>query len=262
MSELEEALTLRPNGDGGWFAVADPRYESITGMFGGWAAALLLRGAIRSAAGDATPSAITVNYIAKVEPASDVIVTAHHVGGGRSIHHWRVDLMSADDRRTLAQSMVVLAERRATDGHTEPTMPDAPDPETLGEFHPPGSQGERILHRPVSGYPPFGRDATASVAWVREMTGRRVDPVQLAFLADAYAPRSFFWSEGPRPSATMSMSVYFHASDEEIDAVGDDYVLNEAVGTRGAQSTSGQQARLWSRTGDLLVTTQQLCWYR
>ncbi len=262
MSELEVALTLRPSGDGGWLGVADPRYESIAGMFGGWAAALLLRATIRSAAGSATPSAITVNYVGKVEPGSDVVVRAHHVGGGRSIHHWRVELMAADDRRTLAHAMVVLAERRATDGHTEPTMPDAPDPETLGEFHPPGSQGDRMLHRPVSGYPPFGRGATASQAWVREMTGRRVDAVQLAFLSDAYAPRSFFWSEAPRPSATMTMSVSFHASDDEIDAVGDDYVLNEAVGTRGVHATSGQQARLWSRRGELLVTTEQLCWYR
>jgi acyl-CoA thioesterase len=44
--------------------------------------------------------------------------------------------------------------------------------------------------------------------------------------------------------------------------VGDDYVLNEATGTRGEHSTSGQQARLWSRDGALLATTEQLCWYR
>ena len=56
--------------------------------------------------------------------------------------------------------------------------------------------------------------------------------------------------------------MYFHGTAEEIDAVGDDYLLNEATGTRGEQSTSGQQARLWSRGGALLATTEQLCWYR
>ena len=76
------------------------------------------------------------------------------------------------------------------------------------------------------------------------------------------APRSFFWGVGFRPSATLTLSVYFHGTAEEIDAVGDDYLLNEATGTRGEQSTSGQQARLWSRGGALLATTEQLCWYR
>jgi hypothetical protein len=47
-----------------------------------------------------------------------------------------------------------------------------------------------------------------------------------------------------RPSATITVSVYFHATGDELAAVGTDYVLNEATGTRGEQSTSGQQARL------------------
>ena len=60
----------------------------------------------------------------------------------------------------------------------------------------------------------------------------------------------------------MTMAVHFHGTEEEIAAVGDDYVLTEAIGTRGDRSTSGQQARIWSRAGALLVTTEQLCWFR
>jgi len=55
--------------------------------------------------------------------------------------------------------------------------------------------------------------------------------------------------------------VYFHGTSEEIAAVGDDHLLNEATGTRGADSTSGQRARLWSRKGDLLATSEQLHWF-
>ena len=58
------------------------------------------------------------------------------------------------------------------------------------------------------------------------------------------------------------MSVYFHATADEIAAVGDDYILNEATGTRAEHSTSGQQANLWRSDGTLLITTEQLCWYR
>ena len=104
MSDLTEALALRPVAEGQWLAYADPRYESINAMFGGWTAAVALHAFVSSASTGALPSALTVNF--------------------------------------------------------------------------------------------------------------------------------------------------------------DDYVLNEAIGTRGAESTSGQQARLWSRSGALLVTTEQLAWFR
>ncbi len=97
-------------------------------------------------------------------------------------------------------------------------MPDAAEPNSLEEFHAPGTQGERTLIRPIVGHPPFNRGDTFSAAWVRETTGRVVDRVQLAFLADQFAPRSFFWSEGPRPSATLTMTVYLHGTDDEIAA--------------------------------------------
>jgi acyl-CoA thioesterase len=44
--------------------------------------------------------------------------------------------------------------------------------------------------------------------------------------------------------------------------VGDDYILNEATGTRAERSVSGQQARLWSPQGALLATTEQLTWFQ
>jgi hypothetical protein len=98
--------------------------------------------------------------------------------------------------------------------------------------------------------------------WVRDASGRALDHLHLAYFADQYAPRSFYWGEGPGPSATITMSVFFHATPDEIADVGDDFILNEATGTRGEHSTSGQQANLWRRDGTLLVTTEQLCWNR
>ena len=58
------------------------------------------------------------------------------------------------------------------------------------------------------------------------------------------------------------LSIYFHATAEELESVGDDFVLTEAMGTRGEQSTVGSQARIWSKTGALLVTSEQLCWFK
>ncbi len=262
MSQFDDALALRSAEEGLWLGFADPRYEAMTGMYGGWTAAVLLRAVMLAADPLYTPSALTINYIQKIEPGSDVFIRVKCIGGSRSIQHWQADVLQAVAGPVLAHAMLVLASRRKTDGHTEPSMPDVPDPKTLEDFFPPFPGGKIAIQRPVHGHPPFARSDTASIMWVREFTGRKLDHIQLAFLSDLYPPRPFFWSDTPRPYATMSLSVYFHATQAEIEAVGDDFILNEAIGTRGEQSTSGQQARLWSRDGKLLATTEQLGWFR
>jgi acyl-coenzyme A thioesterase PaaI-like protein len=151
ISALEEALTLVPADAGTWTANADPRFESINGMFGGWAAAVLLRATLQrpdEGSDDPwTPVAITVNFLGKVEPGTNPVVSAEAAGGGRSLRHWQARLLGADDDRVLASAMVILARRAESDGFLEPQMPVVPDPDTLDEFHPPGSQGARVLIR-------------------------------------------------------------------------------------------------------------------
>jgi acyl-CoA thioesterase len=260
MPDLDHALTLRPDGPDRWLAFADPDHESISAMFGGWTAAVTLGAVVRSADGPATPSALTVNYLGPIPPGGDVALTVQRLGGGRSLEHWRAEARPTGADDLLASALVVLANRRPTDGHCQWTMPDAPEPDTLEHLVAPGPQGKQTMIRAIAGE--YASGDTTGALWVRDRSGRALDHLQLAYLADQYAPRSFFWGPGFRPSATITMSVYFHGTDEEIAAVGDDYVLNEATGTRGERSTSGQQARLWSRSGELLATTEQLCWYR
>ncbi len=48
MADLDDALALRADGPDRWAAFADPDHESISGMFGGWTAAVML-GARRGA---------------------------------------------------------------------------------------------------------------------------------------------------------------------------------------------------------------------
>jgi len=62
--------------------------------------------------------------------------------------------------------------------------------------------------------------------------------------------------------ATITMSVYFHATQQEMEDMGDDFVLAPACGTRAVQSTAGSQAQLWSPKGALLATTEQVCWFK
>lgn len=260
--DLDRSLALSRSGDGIWIAHADPSYESMNGMFGGWTAAVALRAVCAEVNGEtAAPSALTVNFVGKVEPGSDLVIQTRRVGGGRSVSYWQSEVTA--DEVTLAIASVVLTQRRETDGHLEIKAPAAPDPDTLEATYPaPGPWGQRASVRPIVGFPPHNRESTHSTAWVRETSGRSVDHAQLALLADHRAPRSFFWSDGPRPSSTLTLSVYFHATEGELAAVGDDEILSEAFGTNGAHSTSEEHLRLWSRHGALLATSMQMAWYR
>ena len=233
----------------------------MTAMFGGWTTAVALRATLASAADDATPSAITVSFVDRVEPGSRVHARSRCMGRSRSVQHWLTELASPDDR-TLAVATVVLTNRRETHGYNQFSMPVAPDPESVDEGRPPGPQGERSNFRPVAGDPGDGLGDTRSSHWVRDTTGRRVDHLQLAFLSDQFAPRPWFRTDEPGLAVTLCMSVYFHATADEIESVGDDFIFSEATGSRGESSTAGLHARHWSRSGVLLATTEELHWYR
>lgn len=263
MGALHEALELRPSADGSWSATADHRFEAINGMFGGWTAAVLLQSMIQDPACEGAPLALTVNYLHTVPPEAEVRLTARRVGGGRSVHHWQAELHPPDSDIACATATAVFGVRRSTDGFIEPTMPPLPPLDGLPVFHPPGSWGQRAEVRPIRGHFEDGAlSDTTSLSYVREISGRALDQVQLALLSDAYAPRNFFITGEPRISSTLTMSVHFHATDAELAEVADDYIVNEAIGTRAVDGVSGQQARLWSRQGHLLATTEQICWYR
>jgi len=230
MNEFDESIELAPAGLHEWTSRADPRRESTTGMFGGWSAALLLK-AVRSDAVDAgSPVSLSVHFLNAVIPGSALTVRT----------------------RPLGESF----------GFTDAVMPEAPPPDALPTFHPPGTFGQRSLARPVHGFPIFDRTDSRAVLWVRETSGRAIDAIQLAYLADNYPPRSWSRRTEPGPYSTITLSAYFHATDAELAALGDDDVLLDVSSSRAESSTVAAHARIWSRGGVLLATTEQLGWFR
>lgn len=260
MQTLADSLALQPTGDSAWRAFADPQNEAGTGMFGGWTAALLLKAVLTDTRAQGEPAAISVNYVNRVSPGRALAVSTYPIGGGRTVMTWRADIRREDSDEVLASASVVFANRRESDGFTEWPLPPAPVPEDLPMIHPPATFGQFVDMR--TDKIPFGQSDSHSVQWVRERTGHPVDHVLLAYLADCYPPRILYRGPRPRPSSTLTMSVYFYASAEELAAVGDNFLLSEAVGTRAEQSIVGSQLRLWSRSGALLATSEQLCWFK
>jgi acyl-CoA thioesterase len=262
LGTFERSLQLRSIGSA-WTCRASADYEMMGRMFESWKAAVTLKAVLASASSERMPAALTVSFLDELLPGSDLVITPQLIGGGRSVQHWSADVEIEGDDRTVARAAVVVAERRSSQAHVEPEMPSVPGPEEdLEPLAPPGAAGSHIASVAVTGNPPFGLFNTKSLSWVREKSGRPVDYLQLAFLSDLKAPRSFYWHKRPHPTSTLTLSVYFLATGAELSLVRDDFILTEAIGTRGTDSLSGEQLRLWSRDGTLLATSEQLCWYR
>ena len=262
MNEFDESLALAAAGPQEWTARADPRRVANTGMYGGWTAALLLKAVLADALDAGSPVSLSVHFLSPVLAGSALTLRTRPLGASRALSTWQAELLVEGGSGPAAVATVVLAKRRETLGFTDAVMPEAPPPGTLPQFHPPGSFGERSLARPVAGFPIFNRADAKSVFWVRETSGRSLDAIQLAYLADNFPPRTWSRRSEPGPYSTITLSVYFHATDAELAALGDDDVLLDVESSRAESSTAAAHARLWSRGGVLLATTEQLGWFR
>lgn len=259
---LDASLALAATGEGQWRAHGDPNYEAGTGMFGGWTAALLLKAVLSDARAQGEPVTLNVNYVSRVDPKGALNVSARPIGGSRSVQTWQVELRNDGDDSVATRATVIMAQRRESPGFTEHSAPAAPEPETLPVFHPPAPFGQRTDVRTLSGYPPFNLPDTRAMHWAREISGAPLDHVRLAYLADVYPPRILPIGSTWRPSSTLTLAVYFYATRDEMAACADGYVLSEVTGTRAVASTCGSWLNMWSRSGALLATSEQMCWFK
>ena len=262
MSVFDDSLALAPAGPGRWIGVASPLYEAVIGVFGGWTVALLLKAVLVEPEASGSPVSITVNFIAALPPGAEIVVDVTRLGATRSLAHWRCDLRLAGADAVVATAIVIMASRRDSDSRTEPKMPVVPPPEELEGYFPPFARQPPLESRSPMPPPPFNKPDSRTLSWERDASGRTIDVLTLALLSDLGAPRIFLVSPGPRPSATLTLSVTFLAGPDELAACGDDFILADMIATRIEQSTVGSRKDMWSRAGTLLATSEQLCWFR
>jgi acyl-CoA thioesterase len=180
----------------------------------------------------------------------------------RSTQFIQVETWHAD--ALCAVSSVVLARRRDTDRAESVAMPEAAPPESLTalpSMQTPVTWIDRYDMRPVNGMLRKKSPAMRSLMWSRLKTGEVLDYPRLAAIADANFPRIFYHYDAPSPIATVTMSVHFHAHQEDLAAVGSDFVLLEASNQIARDGFFDQHVRIWSRAGVLLATSTQLVWF-
>lgn len=262
MSRLSQSLSLAVRDDGAFAAVADPAFEANTGLFGGWTAALLLRAVLAAPGAEGSVSALSVSYIARVSPGAALRLHPQRLGGGKSMTHWRCDLVLEDGQTLAASAQVVLTHRKPGEARNWLPKPDAPGPENFPVFNPPGRFGAKFDIHSVEGGDPFATPSARSLAWERTTVPGPMDSMRLAMLSDLGWPRAWALGDAPRASSTLTLSLYILATPEELAGIGEDYILSEMVATGAERSTVGSRKAMWSRTGVLLGTSEQLCWFR
>ncbi|BBZ67132.1 acyl-CoA thioesterase [Mycolicibacterium insubricum] len=258
---LELAGTDSPNRLTG---ATHPAWANMVGPFGGMTAATLV-GAIAShpeALGD--PLALTVNYLAPIADGPFELLL-NPVRTNRTNQHWIVELCQDGEPKTTATA--VFGVHRDTWTDVEAVMPVVPAPEDVerrGQDFP--IWLSRFDLRMVEGAPPLteGEESPSSTTtlWVRDAAGRPLDYPGLAACSDIFFPRIYLRTGRLIPAGTISLTTYFHASRDELAALGDDFLLCTARALRFSRGFFDQSATLWGRDGVLLASSHQLVYFK
>lgn len=260
--ELDESLALTDEGEGRWRGRTSPGYGNAVGPFGGWIAALLMR-AILNQGPQGEPLSLTVTFLGGCKDG-ELTGSTRLLRRSRTNEHWTAEF--SDSENLVAHAVASFGLRRPTValGDLPPPEP-APPADTVPARPAFGDRGPaffgRYDYRQFEGKPFRVNPTTRSRAWVKDMDGRPLDHVSLAAHADSPMPRVFLVSDRPSAIATMSMSVYFHATPAAFAETGGGFLLIDCEARRGFEGFYDQTARLWTPSGQLLATTEQVVWY-
>lgn len=262
MTLFSSAVKLTPAGENLWAGVADPDYAHPGGRFGGWTAATLLKAAMSEPGERGDPLSMTVLFTDAVNDGS-ILISTRVLRVGARLQFLRAELSQGD--KVCAHAQITFGVRRASAGFTDAAMPAMPPPNdpSLIPFSPPTRFGEQLEARWAT--PPMAVNAPSSARslfWSRHKWGFGMDHLLLALLADYAPPRVTLKRGAFLMSSTVSMNVYFHATPEEMASVGDDWVVSEVDCRRCEGGYYDHQLKLWSRSGALLATSEQIAAFR
>jgi acyl-CoA thioesterase len=245
----------------------NPEWANQVGPFGGITAAVMLRAIETQPDRIGEPLALTVNFTAPIADG-DFDISLRAARTNRTNQHWIAEL--SQDGAVTTTATAVFGVRRGTWASTEAHPPTAPPPEQLIPGGPSPSDfiawGRRYDMRFVEGAFP-GEHAqpnpsSMSTLWMRDSAQRPVDYPALAALCDTFYPRVFLRRSGLIPSGTISLTTYFHADQQQLDALGSDYVLGTAHANRFSSGYFDQSAQLWTRDRALLATSHQIVYFK
>lgn len=263
---FDAAVALEPQAEGVWRGHTSPAYANMIGPFGGITAAQVLNAVMLHPKRLGEPVAFTVNFAAALADGP-FTVHARPARTNRSTQHWMMELRQGDE--TVITATAVTSARRETWGATEVPMPAVPAPHDVAQAA--GSGRVAWINRYdmrfiEGGFPPAwdGADAQHSRTqlWMRDQPARPLDFLSLTAMSDVFFPRIWRRRATFTPLGTVSMTVYFHAGQPHLHAIGEGYLLGQAQAQAFRDGFFDQTAQLWNEAGELLVTTHQVVYYK
>ena len=262
---FDGAIALQAREDGSFAGRTSAAYANFIGPYGGITAAQCLNAVLQHPQRLGDPVAFTVNFAAAVAEGG-FILRARPARTNRSTQHWIVEMVQGEE--VVATATALTALRRPTWGGHEVHKPEAPPPlETRRTTRRGVAWLERYDMRFLLGMIPRdwdggGAQESLSRLWVRDDPPRPLDFPSLAALCDVFFPRIWLRRARQTPLGTVSMTVYFHASAEELEAAGTGYLLAQARGQGFGSGYFDHTGQVWSEGGGLLATTHQVMYYK
>jgi hypothetical protein len=159
--------------------------------------------------------------------------------------------------------------RRETWGAAEAPIPQVPRPADvpLPTVPPRVEWVKRYEMRFIDGLFPaewHGGDSGESLTrlWVRDNPPRPLDFASLTAMSDVFFPRIWLRRASFVPLGTITMTVYFHAGQDQLRETGSGYLLGQARGQGFGAGYFDHTAQLWNESGTLLVTTSQVYYFK
>lgn len=265
---FDQAVSLVRNSDTYTGRTSD-LYENMVGPYGGALAAVLLNSVMIHPESLGDPLALTVNYAAPVKKGEFQIKSVP-VRTNRSTQHWYISL--SQDEATAVTATAVTAKRRKTWSSQEKNMPEV---KHFSEVPPVSVKNLPVWFsqydtRPVKGsIPPLFEikgeqpfTSAHSTQWIRDNPARKIDFLSLTAFADSPAPSVYVRRNKFVPAGTVSFTVYFHATKEELGLSGENFVLVDVKSSRIHNSYCDQSGEVWSENNVLLASTSQVIYFK
>ncbi len=265
-STRTDDIVLTPAGANRWTTIAGPEWRNPGGgLWGGYAIGLCIRVLEAEPEAVGEPLSLTLTYAAGL-PSGPLDIRTRRLRQGGSVGVWEVELCAGGSDEVSVHGMVSMTRRPNTTPFAFAKMPEAPSPENLPI--PPGFPGasehygaSAFERRTLEGFPPTPGESSYSLAWVRSRRGP-MDKALLGMVTDNSAPRAMYALGPTIRTTTLSLTVYLHATAQDLAEIGDDFILVECEGRVGGGGASDERSSYWRRDGKLLATSEQLAWYR
>ncbi len=244
-----------------------PAYQNMVGPFGGVTAATLLNAVMTHPDVIGSPVSMTVNYLGPIA-TDEITIKPKLVRTNRSNQHWMLEVL-CDDEMVLT-SLVIFGSRVESWTDTDLMFPQVVSHEQLASMPtdnlPPWPQQYDM--RFVKGNP-FAPPAEAldepsseSLQWTADRPPRKLDFASLTALSDAMFPRLFVHQRAVVPVGTVTLTIYFHIAAAELEELSSPWVLTHVRAGKFSNSYFDHTGELWSEDGCLLVTTNQMAYYK